>query len=77
MQRLTAPAAPKYLTINDLCYVVLGMVAIVDVLGLLEVEEGDPVLQVTDLVAYRNPVGRSEDAVLRGFVEDGDLFEHF
>ena len=53
------------------------MVAIVDVLGLLEVEEGDPVLQVTDLVAYRNPVGGSEDAVLQGFVEDGDLFEHF
>ena len=58
-------------------HVVLGMVAIVDVLGLLEVEEGDPVLQVTDLVANRNPIGGTEDAVLQGFVEDGDLFEHF
>ena len=49
----------------------------VDVLGLLEVEEGDPVLQVTDLVADRNPVGRTENAVLEGFVKDGDFFEHF
>tara|TARA_A100001515_G_scaffold89871_1_gene71467 strand:+ start:759 stop:965 length:207 start_codon:yes stop_codon:yes gene_type:complete len=57
--------------------VVLGMVAIVDVLRLLEVEEGDPVLQVTDLVADRNPVGRTENAVLEGFVKDGDFFEHF
>ena len=49
----------------------------VDVLGLLEVEEGDPVLQVTDLVADRNLVGGTENAVLQGFVEDGDFFEHF
>jgi len=53
------------------------MVAIVDVLGLLEVEEGDLVLQVTDLVANRNLIGGTEDAVLQGFMEDGDLFEHF
>ena len=43
----------------------------------LEVEEGDPVLQVADLVANRNPVGRTENAVLQGFVKDGDFFEHF
>jgi len=43
----------------------------------LEVEEGDPVLQVTYLVADCNPVGRTENAVLEGFVKDGDFFEHF
>jgi len=53
------------------------VVAIVDVLGLLEVEEGDLVLQVTDLVANRNLIGGTEDTVLQGFMEDGDLFEHF
>ena len=57
--------------------VVLGMVAVVDVLGLFEVEEGDPVLQVTDLVADRNLVGGTENAVLQGFVKDGYFFEHF
>ena len=53
------------------------MVAVVDVLGLFEVEEGDPVLQVTDLVADRNLVGGTENAVLQGFVKDGYFFEHF
>jgi aminoglycoside N3'-acetyltransferase len=53
------------------------MVAIIDVLGLLEVKEGDPVLQVADLVADRNLIGGTENAVLQGFVEDGDFFEHF
>ena len=76
MQRLTAACSRKLLIFNDL-HIVLGMVAIIDVLGLLEVEEGNPVLQVTDLVANRNPVGGTEDAVLQGFVEDGDLLKHF
>ena len=67
----------NYMVIKDL-EVRLVVPAEVDVLALaLEVEEGDPVLQVTDLVADRNPVGRTENAVLEGFVEDGDFFEHF
>ena len=54
------------------------MVTEVDILALIaEVEEGDPVLQVANLVANRNPVGRTENAVLKGFVKDGDFFEHF
>jgi len=53
------------------------VVAVVDVLGLLEVEEGNPVLQVADLVADRNLISGTEHAVLEGFVEDGDLFKHF
>lgn len=54
------------------------MVTEVDILALSgEVEEGDPVLQVSDLVANGNPISGTEDAVLQGFVEDGDLFEHF
>lgn len=57
--------------------VVLGVVAVVDVLRLLEVEEGNPVLQVTDFVANRNSVSNRKDAVLKGFVKDGDFFEHF
>ena len=56
----------------------LGVMTEVDVLAFIaKVEEGDPVLQVTDLVADRNPVGRTENAVLEGFVKDGDFFEHF
>jgi len=43
----------------------------------LEVEEGDPVLQVTDLVADRNAVSDGENAIFQRFVEDGDFFEHF
>ena len=42
-----------------------------------EVEKGDPVLQVTDLVANRNLVGRTKNAVPQGFVENGDFFEYF
>ena len=54
------------------------MMTEVDVFALVgEVEESDPVLQVADLVANRNPVGRAENAVLEGFVKDGDFFEHF
>tara|TARA_Y100000361_G_scaffold148665_1_gene161826 strand:- start:1525 stop:1806 length:282 start_codon:yes stop_codon:yes gene_type:complete len=54
------------------------MVTEVDILALIaEVEEGDPVLQVANLVANRNPVGRTENAVLKGFVKDGNFFEHF
>ena len=56
----------------------LGVMTEVDVLAFIaKVEEGDPVLQVTDLVADRNPVSRTENAVLEGFVKDGDFFEHF
>jgi len=46
----------KPLTDNDLL-VVLGVIPVVDVLGLLEVDEGDPVLQVTDFVANGNLIG--------------------
>ena len=49
----------------------------VDILGLLEVQESDLILKVTDFVANRNPIGRTENAVLEGFVEDGNFFEHF
>ena len=55
----------------------LGMMTEVDVLDFLEVQESDLVLQVTDLVANRNPIGRTENAVLEGFVKDGNFFEHF
>jgi len=49
----------------------------VDILDFLEVQESDLVLKVADFVADRNPVGRTENAVLEGFVKDGDFFEHF
>jgi hypothetical protein len=49
----------------------------VDVLDFLEVKEGDPVLQVTDLVADRNAVSDGENAIFQRFVKDGDFFEHF
>lgn len=50
----------------------------IEVLPLVaEVEEGKPVLQVADLVADRNFVGGTENAVLQGFVKDGDFFEYF
>jgi hypothetical protein len=50
----------------------------VDVLAFVtEVEESDPVLQVANLVADRNLVGRSKVAVPQGFVKDRDFFEHF
>ena len=62
---------PDYQELRSLPF---GVVTEVDVLGLLEVEESDPVLQVADLVADRNLVGGTENAVLQGFVEDGDLF---
>ena len=57
--------------------VVLGMVAVVDVLRLLEVKEGNPVLQVANFVANSNLVGYSENAIFQRFVKDGDFFEHF
>ena len=54
------------------------MVSEIEVLPLVaEVEEGKPVLQVADLVADRNFVGGTENAVLQGFVKDGDFFEYF
>ena len=54
------------------------MMSEVDVFAFVaEVEESDPVLQVADLVADRNLVGGTENAVLQGFVEDGDFLEHF
>ena len=54
------------------------MMSEIDVLAFVaEVEESDPVLQVADLVADSNLVGRSKVAVLQGFVKDGDFFEHF
>ena len=62
---------PDYQELRSLPF---GVMTEVDVLGLLEVEESDPVLQVADLVADRNLVGGTENAVLQGFVEDGDLF---
>ena len=60
--RAPAPQVPDNQRLMS--HVVLGMVAVVYVFGLLEVQEGDPVLQVTDLVAYRNLVGGTKDAVL-------------
>jgi len=54
------------------------MMSEVDVLAFVaEVEESDPVLQVANLVADRNLVGRSKVAVPQGFVKDRDFFEHF
>ena len=53
------------------------MVAVVDILGLLEVEQCDLVLKVTDIVAYRNLVGNGKNAVFQRFVKDGDLSKHF
>jgi len=50
----------------------------VDVLAFVaKVEKSDLVLQVADLVANRNLVGRAKNAVPQGFVKDGDFFEHF
>lgn len=66
----------NYMVIKDL-EVRLVVPAEVDVLGLLEVQESDLILKVTDFVADCNPVGRTENAVLEGFVKDGDFFEHF
>ncbi|NDG51963.1 MAG: hypothetical protein EBY39_02905 [Flavobacteriia bacterium] len=57
--------------------IVLGMVAVVDILGLLKVEKGDPVLQIADFVADRNSVSNRKHAVLKGFVKDRDFFKHF
>lgn len=57
--------------------IVLGVVAVVDILGLLKVEKGDPVLQIADFVANRNSVSNRKDAVLKGFVKDRDFFKHF
>ena len=75
--RLPAARPPNYMTIKDL-EVRLIVPTKVDILALaLEVEESDPVLQVADLVADRNLIGGTENAVLQGFVEDGDFFKHF
>tara|TARA_Y100000287_G_C14189683_1_gene339567 strand:- start:749 stop:931 length:183 start_codon:yes stop_codon:yes gene_type:complete len=53
------------------------MMTEVDILGLLEVQESDLVLKVTDLVADRNAVSDGENAIFQRFVKDGDFFEHF
>ena len=43
----------------------------------LEVEESDLVLKVTDLVANRNAISRSENGVREDFAEERDFVEHF
>lgn len=53
------------------------MVTEVDILGLLEVKEGDPVLQVTDFVANRNKISGSENGVRKDFAKERDFVEHF
>jgi len=49
------------------------MVAVVDILGLLEVEEGELVLPVADFVAERNPISLAEISGLKVGVKSGDV----
>jgi hypothetical protein len=53
------------------------MVAVVNVLALLKVEECDLVLQVAHFVANRNAISGSENGVREDFAEKRDFVEHF
>ena len=79
MQRL--PEKPEGCCPNSLTIRTLEVRSVVEApvyVGLLlEVEECNLVLKVTDFVANRNAISRSENGVREDFVEEGDFIEHF